>query len=396
MRVVVVTYRLPVYLGDAPSNTVFNLVKHLSRNHIVSLVGLAHRSVPNDSLQQLRQYCHRLEWMYWPKWRGVVGATRGLVSSEPLQMWYYRSKAFADLVKRVIAEEQIELAYGYHLRSGQFLADVNSIPRVIAIHPAQVLHFGRRHELTHNPILRTVYGIEWGRLIGYEAVLAQKFDTCHLISERDRDAIDPDRRLRNVFINPHGTDVKSFAFPAGTVREKDTVVFSGNMSMDTNSNAALYFYRNILPIIWTKQPRARFLIVGRNPPRSLLKLREDRRVIVTGTVPDVRPYLWKASVGVDPVRMAAGMQNKLIEGMAAGLPMVITPEANEGILAPEGRAVLIGRGPEEFAAHVLSLLHDPVQARSVATEGLAFVQAQWSWEHLFGCLEKKMNLLASS
>jgi glycosyltransferase involved in cell wall biosynthesis len=308
-------------------------------------------------------------------------------------MWYFRSKALAEKVKQVIAEEKIEMAYGYHLRSGQFLADLDSIPRVIAIQPAQVLHFGRRYKLTRNPVLRAIYGMEYRRLHGYEVNLAEKFNSCLLISEKDRDAIDPEHRLRNVFYNPHGTDVHSFAPPADVVREENSLVFCGAMYMDTNFDAVLHFCRNILPQIWAKRPETRFTIVGKRPPQSVLKLAEDRRISVTGYVDDVRPYLWKASVGVNPIRMAAGLQNKLLEGLAAGLPMVISAEANEGIHAPEGKAVKIGRTSEEFAAHVLALMSDRAEAKAMAAEGMAYVQSRWSWEHNFRSLEEHLNKL---
>jgi sugar transferase (PEP-CTERM/EpsH1 system associated) len=390
VRLLFVTYRFPVYSGDATSNTVFNLVKYFAREHEVSLVGLAPTTISPEAKDQLGQYCRRVEVVAWPKWRGALGVMRGLLSAEPLQMWYFRSKALAEIVKQVIAEERIEMAYGYHLRSGQFLADLNSIPRVIAIQPAQILHFGRRYKLSRNPFLRAIYGVEYRRLIGYEVGLAQKFNSCLLISEKDRDAIDPDHRLRNVFYNPHGTDVDSFAPPADVDREMYSIVFCGAMYMDTNSDAVLHFCRSILPQIWAKRPATRFTIVGKRPPQSVLKLAEDPRISVTGFVEDVRPYLWKASVGVNPIRMAAGLQNKLLEGLAAGLPMVISAEANEGIHAPEGKAVRIGRTSEEFAAHVLELMGDRAQSGALAAEGLKYVQAQWSWEHNFRSLEEHM------
>lgn len=393
MRLLFVTYRFPAYSGDATSNTVFNLVKYFSRDHEVSLVGLAPAPIPKESRDRLAQYCRRIEVVAWPKWRGALGAACGLFSSEPLQVWYFRSKALAEKVKQVIAEERIEMAYGYHLRSGQFLSDLNSIPRVIAIQPAQILHFGRRFELTRNPVMRTIYGMEYRRLVGYEADLAQKFTSCLLISEKDRNAIDPDHRLHNVFYNPHGTDVDSFAPDPGVVRDENNLVFCGAMYMDTNFDAVLHFCRNILPLIWSKRPETRFTIVGKWPPQSVLKLAEDPRISVTGFVEDVRPYLWKASVGVNPIRMAAGLQNKLLEGLAAGLPMVISPEANEGIHAPEGKAVKIGRSSEEFAAHVLALLENKSEAKALAAEGLAFVQSQWSWEHNFRSLEEHLDKL---
>ena len=393
MRLLFVTYRFPVYSGDATSNTVFNLVKYFSRDHEVSLVGLASAPISKESRIQLERYCRRVEVVSWPKWHGALSAARGLLSAEPLQMWYFRSNALAEKVKQVIAEEAIDLAYAYHLRSGQFLADLNSIPRVIAVQPAQVLHFGRRFQLTHNPIMRSIYGIEYRRLIGYEVKLAQKFTSCLLISEKDRDAIDPDHLLRNVFYNPHGTDVISFAPSADVIREENSLVFCGAMYMDTNFDAVLHFCRNILPLIWAKRPETRFTIVGKRPPRSILKLAEDSRISVTGFVEDIRPYLWKASVGVNPIRMAAGLQNKLLEGLASGLPMVISAEANEGINAPEGKAVRIGRTSEEFAAHVLALLENKAEAETMAAEGLAYVRSQWSWEHNFRSLEEHLNKL---
>lgn len=396
MRILFVTYRFPAYSGDATSNTVFNLIKYFSREHEVSVVGLVPAPISKERADQLKQYCHRIEAIVWPKWRGALSAARGLLSSDPLQMWYFRSKALAEKVKQVVAEERIDMAYGYHLRSGQFLADLDSIPRVLAIQPAQILHFGRRYELTHNPVLRTVYGMEYRRLIGYEAKLAERFDSCLLISDKDRDAIDPEHHLQNVFYNPHGTDVHSLAPPEGNAREENSLVFSGAMYMDTNSDAALYFCREILPLIWAERPEIRFTIVGKRPPKSILKLAEDPRIVVTGFVDDVRPYLWKASVGVNPMRMAAGMQNKLLEGLSAGLPMVISPEANEGIKAPEGKAVLIGRNPKEFASQVLTLLSNQSLANSVAREGLAYVQAQWSWEHNFRILEAHMDKLIAA
>jgi sugar transferase (PEP-CTERM/EpsH1 system associated) len=396
MRLLFVTYRFPVYSGDAPSNTVFNLVKYFSRNNEVSLVGLASGPVSSEAKERLAPYCCRVEYVSWPKWRGALRAASGLLSSEPLQVWYYRSGEFAAIVRQVIAEERIELAYGYHLRAGQFLADVNSIPRVLAIQPAQILHFGRRYRLTHNPVLRMVYGMEYRRLQGYESQVAAKFDSCLLISPKDREAIDPNHRLTNIFFNPHGTDVRSFAPPPGNVRDGNTIVFSGAMHMDTNSDAALYFHREILPLIWAKRPQTTFTIVGKNPPRSLLKLAEDARITVTGFVPDLRPYLWNAAVGVNPIRMAAGMQNKLIEGLAAGLPMVISPEANEGIHAPEGKAMLVAHSPQEFAANVLSLFDNPAAAGELGVEGQAFVQANWSWEHHFALLDGLLQQLVAN
>ena len=178
MRLLFVTYRLPVYEGDAPSTTVLNLVRYFSASHTVSLVGLSRGPVPADRRRLLEQYCHRVEIVEWPLWKGTIRAIQGLASPTPLQMSYYRSNAFATKVKRIAAEERIDLAFGYHLRSGPSLLQLAGIPRVLAIQPVQILHFGRRYQLTHNLLLRALYGMEYRRLVGYEANLAQQFDSC--------------------------------------------------------------------------------------------------------------------------------------------------------------------------------------------------------------------------
>ncbi|NWF93029.1 MAG: glycosyltransferase [Syntrophaceae bacterium] len=229
--------------------------------------------------------------------------------------------------------------------------------------------------------------MEYERLIGYELTVARRFDRCLLISEKDRLAIDPNRELKNVFYNPHGTDVDLFAPPPNNKREPASVVFAGALSIDTNSDAVLFFVDKILPRIWRQRPDVRFYIVGKNPPASIIRLNKDPRIRVTGFLEDIRPYLWRCSVGVDPIRIAAGMQNKVIEGMAAGLPMVVSPEANEGIGAPEREALVVGKNPEDFATKVLTLINCPEVAQKLSITGRNYVKKYWSWEYHFRQLE---------
>ena len=268
--------------------------------------------MPESVKSELSRYCRRLEIVEHPKWRGAIGAARGLVFHEPLQMWFFRSNALMAKVRQILSEEDIDCCLWISFALGTVSLKRELIPRVIAIQPAQALHFRRRYEFSRNPILRTLYGMEYGRLTEYEADLARKFDSCLLISEKDRDAIDPKHTLNNIFYNPHETDVRSFAAPSGNVRERGSLVFSGAMYMDTDSDAALYFHREILPLIWEVRPDTRFTIVGKRPPQTIRMLANDPRITVTGIVEDVRPYLWKASVGVNPIRMAARLQNRLL------------------------------------------------------------------------------------
>ena len=398
MRLLVVTYRFPAYTHDAPCNTIYRLVRYLSRRHQVTLVALASSETVAQRRDLVGPYCHRIETVVLPPWRGCLNVGIGLLTSrEPIQMPLWRSRMMAERVHQVVREERIELAYGYHLRSTQYLATVKGIPRCVALQPSQVLHFGRRRQHIRNPILRLGYAIEHARLVGYELGIAQQFERCLLISERDRQAIDPRGELTNVFYNPHGVDTDYFQPPAANSREPNTLVFSGVLSIDTNTDAVLHFCRSILPLVRQRVPDVKLYVVGKQPPRAVRALaRRDPSITVTGYVEDLRLYLWRARVGIDPLRIGAGLQNKVLEGMAAGLPMVMTGVANEGIGAVPAEQAIVVDKPAEFAAAVVRLLGDAGLRERVARAGRDFVVRRWSWEAHFEPLEQLFYQLVSA
>nr|MDQ3071471.1 glycosyltransferase [Acidobacteriota bacterium] len=282
MRVLFVTYRFPVHTHDAACHTVYRLVRHFSARHDVYLAGLAPSEAWASDRGLVAPYCRAIGTHVLP--RAVSGAQAMLslaTDRTPLQVAYYRSSGFAALVKRMVAEHDIDIVYGYHLRSAQYIAGL-AVPRVIALQPAQILHFGRRRRIIKDPIRRLPYTIETGRLAGYERDVAARFDRCLLISETDRAAIDPGGTLDNVLFSPHGVDVEHFTPPPGQASEPRTLIFSGALGMDTNSDAVLYFCREILPLVHRAAPDARLFIVGKEPPASVRALASDPRVTVTG------------------------------------------------------------------------------------------------------------------
>ncbi len=397
MRILFVTYRFPAHTHDAPSNTVYHLVKYFAeRGHDVSLVSLAASRELAARQDLVRPYCRRIETVVLPRWRSAIGAlVRGVPSRAPLQMAYFRSADMVATVRRVIREERIDVAYAYHLRAAQYLAEVEGVPRCVALQPAQVLHFGRRRAHIRHPLLKLAYAVEHARLVGYEAQIAARFERCLLISDTDWQAIDPRRVLTNVCFSPHGVDCDGFAAPAGNQREPSTLVFSGALGMDTNSDAILYFCREVYPLVKQAVPGVRLFVVGKQPPAAVRALAADPTITVTGFVDDIRPYLWRATVGIDPLRIGAGLQNKVLEGMAAGLPMVVTTVANEGIGATPGRDVLVGDDPAAFARVTISLLQNAAERRAIAAASRRFVTERWSWEAYFQPLERLMVSLVA-
>jgi len=366
MRILITTYRFPSHLHSADRHTVYRLVKYLSERHKVYIAAPVGDEAEDKMTNLLEQYCEKIYTPIRTKASSVTGALKKLFIREPLQMGYFSCPELRELIPKIVKENSIDILYGYHLRSSQNMFDVQGIPKIIALQPAQILHFGRRVERIKNPFMRAIYMEEYRRLIGFERKVAEQFDKALLISEKDRLAIDPEKSLDNVMFSPHGTDADYFRPPQNeSKREPATLIFTGVLSIDTNSSAVIYFYDEIFPLVRKAIPEIKFLIVGSRPPRSIRKLADDQAVTVTGFVDEMLPYLHRATIGLDPLLIGAGLQNKMLEGMAAGLPMVVTPLANEGIGATPGIEVLVAEEVEAFAQEVITLINNPKKRKEI-------------------------------
>ena len=164
-------------------------------------------------------------------------------------------------------------------------------------------------------------------------------------------------------------------------RDERTVVFAGKMSYHVNIAAVLYFAQPVLPRIWADDPKERFQVVGKDPPEAVQRLAGDNRIQVTGTVDDARLYLAQATVAVCPVQYAVGVQNKALEAMATGTPVVCTPAAFASLDAQEGQEALVAHDPEEFAAHVVQVCSNLSLTQRLATVGRQYIESHHNWEN---------------
>jgi glycosyltransferase involved in cell wall biosynthesis len=158
-----------------------------------------------------------------------------------------------------------------------------------------------------------------------------------------------------------------------------------------NVDATRYFCREIFPLVREAMPEALFYIVGRNPTRQVRALAREANVVVTGSVPDVRPYLAKARVAIAPLRIARGIQNKILEAMAMGLPVVGTSEAFQGIQATMADGIRIADDPEGFAQEVLALLKDHDLHRLCSHHARCYVECRHRWQNHGARLESLLQ-----
>jgi O-antigen/teichoic acid export membrane protein/glycosyltransferase involved in cell wall biosynthesis len=259
------------------------------------------------------------------------------------------------------------------------------VPLVVDWCDAASLRF--RLALRHTPAVEWPWRFfQYRRARRIEARLLRTLPHVTFVSRRDRDAACADVH-RSVVI-PNGCDLTYWACRRS--RRGCRIVFTGVMDYPPNADAARHLLVRITPLVRRQMPHLEVVIAGRNPPRDLLDLaRGECGVEVTGSVPDLRPYLEGADVFVAPLRFASGMQNKILEAMAMELPVVTTPVAADGIRVDHHEPpLLVGEAPEDLAAHITALLRDPAAATRLGAEGRRYVESHCNWDRSAEALDR--------
>lgn len=238
--------------------------------------------------------------------------------------------------------------------------------------------------------------VDTARWYSFEKAVVPHFSRIFVCSAVDRERLRGWVDLDRVCVAPNGTDVDAVAMSAIPASSSD-LVFVGTMSYEPNEEGVLYFSKEVWPQIRQAMPEARFWIVGKDPSLRVQRLaRGEDGIVVTGAVPDVRPFLERAAAVVVPLRSGGGTRLKILEAMAAGRPVVSTAIGIEGIEAKPGRHYLLADGPEELSHACVVLLRDREKARAMAAEGRALVEERYDWRVALRCLTECYAKLADA
>lgn len=396
MKIVVLAPRFPFPLDKGDRLTVFHLLRYLSQRHEVSLVCFMEPDQDPAWVEKVEPFCERVETIALKSWRAYSNCLLGLMGSTPLQMNYYSDPSMTAAVEKLVAEWQPDLVYAHTIRMGQYSRPLDeSLTKVLAMQISMTLNYRRLAEHASDPISRFVNNTEYKKVRDFEADFARQFDKVLLISEHDLAAIEQKEPLTNVFFSPHGVDFEYFSPDATVAKRPNSLIFTGNMNYAPNTDAIQYFYDEVFPLVQQEIPDVELRVVGANDNEAVKALGTDPAVTVTGRVPDLREYTNQAQIALAPIRIGAGLQNKVLEGMSMGLPMVVTSVANEGIKAIPNENILIGDTAQAFAAQVISLLQDEAKRKQIGAAAREFIVEKWSWEKHFGDLEEMFCELAT-
>jgi glycosyltransferase involved in cell wall biosynthesis len=376
----------------ADAMTVDRLLRYLvDQGHEVDLACFVEDAAAEATLREgLSDVCRHIEAVRLPKLASYAHTALTLPGRLPMQVRYYESSAMRERIARLVAERGYDLCYTHLIRMAEYARKL-PIPKVMGVQISQALNLGRMLEVVNDPLRKLFYWVETQKVRPYEAAACADFDRVILCGQSDIDALEQSAPVPNAVVCPHGQDVPPLSRVRSATREPGSIVISGVMSTYTNVDAASWFAKEMLPRVRARVPGARFVIVGRNPQKSILDLAEPGVIEVTGEVPDVYAWLYRAQVAVAPLRVAAGMQNKIVQAMACELPVVATPVANEGIAATPGDQILLAEDPDGFAEQVVRLLEDEATRTRVGQAARSYVEASWTWEALFRRLEGVMQ-----
>jgi sugar transferase (PEP-CTERM/EpsH1 system associated) len=304
-----------------------------------------------------------------------------LASGEPLTFGYYDDAAMREIV-RTLQKRPLAAEVAFSSSMAQYLSRPGLRPRIADLCDADSDKW-RDYAATANPLMRWVYAREHRRLAAAETRIINGADAAIAISTAEAALLAGRPGVaRPVLVAGNGVDADYFSPGRDYAAPRDAadVVFVGAMDYKPNADAAAWFAAEVWPAVRAASPRATFAVIGPRPAPALARLSGVDGVAVTGRVDDVRPYLRSAKAVVAPLRIARGVQNKVLEAMAMAKPVVATQAANTGIEAAGGREILIADAASQFADCVKALLADQERGRMIGLAARERILAEFAWE----------------
>ncbi len=402
MHLLFLTPQLPYPPRQGATIRNFNLIRRLAERHTIDLLTFL---APGDTLDRsnaLYDLCRRIDVTPQPERSTAQRAATTIFSPLPDMALRLASTQMDALVAQaktrahdLIQIEGIEMA-PYGMRLVQDRPGGAQPALVFDDHNCEYL-LQKRNALSDLRIPSRWVGaayslVQWQKLRRYERHIGNRADLTVAVSAPDAQALAEGGIHSRIIVVPNGIDASAYEGICRAQPSPDTILFLGKMDYRPNIDAALWFGAEALPMIQSKAPQVRFQIVGQNPHPRLDVLRRNPAVEITGTVPEIEPYLAAAAVVVIPMRVGGGTRLKALEAMAACRPIVSTSLGVEGIDVTHGRELLLADTPADFARAVLSLLEDQrhggAETQRLARAARRFVAERYDWDVLTPLLEQ--------
>lgn len=375
----------PPYRGDKLK--IYNLAKRLAARHELHLVAFAQTRQELEYKAELEKIFTSVTLTLLPRWKSMLNCVAAFWKDLPLQVLYFHCNAMKEKLREVLAQHHFDAVHVQHLRMSPYLAGHKELPRILDLPDAFSLYWQRRMDAQRNPLKRWAIEIEQRRVMQYEGEVIPQYNLALACSPEDIQYLKSKHNLRNLKLLPNGVDLDIFAPQHHDYGHNHTLLFTGNMDYAPNVDAVTYFATDILPRIRQLVPEVKFVIAGQRPVKKIQELANDH-IIVTGFIQDLASEYNKASVVVAPLRFGAGTQNKVLEAMAMGVPVVCTNIGFAGLGIQSGEGAIMQADPDAFANSVIQLLQSADMRRKVGTQGQQVIHSRFGWDAIARQLEQ--------
>jgi polysaccharide biosynthesis protein PslH len=376
------SHRLPYPPNKGDKVRSYHFLRHLAQRHRVFLGTFIDDPADWQHVDALRRQCVDVHVEAIVPWYTRIRSIPSVLTGEALTLPYFRSRALHRWVKEIVRRECIERAFVYSSPMAQYVLDLpgmRTLVDFVDMDSAKWDDFARRRRWP----LSALYRREARRLLAFEKLVAERVEASLFVTREEAQLLSqaaPGCAHRIVAIE-NGVDSEYFSpahvFDSPFAAGEHPIVFTGAMDYWPNVDAVTWFAREVLPQIRRHDARARFHVVGMNPGAQVRALQGDA-VGVAGRVSDVRPYLAHARAVVAPLRVARGIQNKVLEAMAMGRPVVVTSACAAVLTARGGVELEVADQASDFAARVLAAM-DPERGSGIGQRARARVLADYAW-----------------
>lgn len=394
MNILFVCHRFPYPPNRGGKIRPFQMIRHLNQKHHVTVATLAHSQEEVQQGNDLARHCSQVLVEVLPgpiRWIHAVGA---LPTAMPSSAHYFHSAKLLNRIEELHQRRRFDAVIVHCAFVAGYVRNISA--------PFRMLDFGDLDSRKWSDYARyrafpwsAGYALEAFKLLRVEQELAQQFDFCTVTAQGELESYKELGASTPARVIPNGVDAEYYRFSGRQRQDSRTVVFLGRMDYYPNVAGTLEFVEKVWPRIRSKVPDAKFRIVGSNPVSKIQALQDRDGISVTGYVPDVRPHVADAAAAVAPLSIARGTQNKVLECMAMGIPVVVSPQVAKGVQAIPGRHLLVGNTDEEFAAQVITLLEDREKRTRMAEEARQQVVSAHSWSESMKLLDEVLEPSAS-
>lgn len=379
LRVLYLAHRIPFPPDKGDKIRSWSTLEHLARRFDVFLAAFVDDPADFRHQQFLQSICQEVALVPLDKTAAVARSLLALLGGEPFSFAYYRDRRMTEAVRRARSKGlAAEIAFSSSV--APYLSIRGCAPRIVDLCDADSAKWEEYARRKSWP-MSALYAREGRLLARAETAIVNWADAAFAVSEEEADLLASREGVeKEVLWFGNGVDAERFAPGATTPAPAAfSALFVGAMDYWANIDAVLWFAAEIWPKVKLASPEATFGVVGSNPSRAVRALDGQAGVCVTGAVEDVRPYLQAAQIVVAPIRIARGVQNKVLEAMAMAKALVATPAALEGVNVDIGKEAVAAASPEAFAAEAVRLLSDPETARAIGAAGRARMLADYQW-----------------